>query len=146
MSLSGLKRTGFVQSERYYWHDTLTTCGSETAGIRESVGRFNQPLVHFENQLAKRRMANLIAVCGLEDDLVQLKPRECTLEELEYFHEPAYHRKIKALSDESGGDAGDYAPFGAGSFEIAKLAAGGIIVAIDAVLDGVVDNAYVLCR
>jgi acetoin utilization deacetylase AcuC-like enzyme len=37
-------------------------------------------------------------------------------------------------------------PFGRGSFEIAALAAGGAIVAVDAVVDGQVDNVYALVR
>ena len=35
---------------------------------------------------------------------------------------------------------------GRGSYEVALLAAGGVIAAVDAVLDGVVDNAYALVR
>jgi acetoin utilization deacetylase AcuC-like enzyme len=37
-------------------------------------------------------------------------------------------------------------PFGAGAFEIACLAAGGVMTAVDAVLDGDVDNCYALVR
>ena len=39
------------------------------------------------------------------------------------------------MSDGVGGDAGEGTPFGPGSFEIALLAAGGTITAVDAVLD-----------
>ena len=58
----------------------------------------------------------------------------------------AYVERIRELSAGRGGDAGSEAPFGNGSFEIAELAAGGTITAIDAVLDGTVDNAYALVR
>jgi acetoin utilization deacetylase AcuC-like enzyme len=50
------------------------------------------------------------------------------------------------MSAEAGGDAGELTPFGPGSYEIALLAAGGCMTAIDAVLDGKVDNAYALVR
>src|SRR5207302_9183240 len=46
----------------------------------------------------------------------------------------------------AGGEAGEETPFGRGSFEIALLAAGGCITAVDSVLDGKVDNAYALVR
>src|SRR5205807_10080413 len=45
-----------------------------------------------------------------------------------------------------GGLGGPEVWLGRYSFEIASLAAGGVIVAADAVLDGVVDNAYALVR
>jgi acetoin utilization deacetylase AcuC-like enzyme len=55
--------------------------------------------------------------------------------------------RIRALSADNGGDAGDGGtPFGPGSFEIALLAAGGVITAVDAVLDGTVSNVYALVR
>jgi acetoin utilization deacetylase AcuC-like enzyme len=54
--------------------------------------------------------------------------------------------RIKALSAEMGGEAGEETPFGRGSYEIALLAAGGCLTAVDAVLDGKVDNAYALVR
>jgi acetoin utilization deacetylase AcuC-like enzyme len=127
------------------WHDTLTYCGSEPSGIRKP-NQFNQPAIHYENAEPKRRFLNLINVTNLSEKLICIKPREATVEELERFHTSEYVKRIKALSDANGGDAGSYAPFGAGSFEIACLAAGGAIVAVDAVLDGRVDNAYVLCR
>lgn len=92
-------------------------------------------------------MANLIAVCGLEERLVRVRARPASVDELACFHERAYVERVRAASDDvRGGVAGDYAPVGAGSFEIALLAAGGVIAAVDAVLDGRVDNAYVLCR
>ena len=62
------------------------------------------------------------------------------------FTRADYVERIRELSQGHGGDAGSEAPFGNGSFEIACLAAGGTITAIDAVLGGTVDNAYALVR
>ena len=69
-----------------------------------------------------------------------------TEEELLRFHTMDYVRRIRELSDDRGGNAGEGTEFGSGSYEIAKLAAGGAMVAIDAVMDGRVDNAYALVR
>ena len=52
---------------------------------------------------------------------------------------------MRALAT-TGGDAGDGTGMGRFGDEIAALAAGGSIVAADAVLDGSVDNAYALVR
>src|SRR4029453_2704177 len=89
---------------------------------------------------------NLVEVAGLFDDLVALKPRMATVDEILRFHTPVYVESIRAMSDASGGNAGELTPFGPGSFEIALLAAGGTIAAVDAVLDGRVRNAYALVR
>jgi acetoin utilization deacetylase AcuC-like enzyme len=101
---------------------------------------------HYENPETKRRFRNLVEVAGLFDDLVAPKPRMATVDEILRFHTPAYVESIRALSEASGGDAGERTPFGHGSFEIALLAAGGTIAAVDAVLDGRVRNAYALVR
>jgi|TARA_B110000438_G_scaffold121401_1_gene118543 acetoin utilization deacetylase AcuC-like enzyme len=127
--------TGFVWHEKYMWHDT----GSGAASNIE-------PDEHFENADTKRRLKNLLDLSGLSDELIQLKPRMATEQELLRFHTEEYITKIRTLSDEYGGSAGPGTPFGAGSYEIAKLATGGTIVATDAVLKGDVSNAYALVR
>ena len=61
-------------------------------------------------------------------------------------HTREHLKKIESLNEYLGVDAGLHTPMGRGSFEIAKLAAGGVIEAVDAVLDGTVRNAYALVR
>ena len=127
--------TGFLWHEKYMWHDT----GSGAAANIE-------PDEHFENPDTKRRMKNLLDLSGLTDELVRLDPRMATEDELRRFHTDDYINRIRELSDAFGGSAGPNTPFGKGSYEIAKLAAGGTIVATEAVLSGQVDNAYALVR
>jgi acetoin utilization deacetylase AcuC-like enzyme len=56
-------------------------------------------------------------------------------------------RRIEAQAAGGRGDAGDgSSPFGRESYRIALLAAGGVIAAVDAVLDSATDNAYALVR
>ena len=43
---------------------------------------------------------------------------------------------MKELSDANGGDAGQIAIVGRGSYEIALLSAGGAMTAVDSVMDG----------
>ena len=132
--------TGFVWHELYMWHDTLRWAAVIPAGLTV------EPLGHLENADGKRRIRNLIEVSGLLDQLVQLKPRAATEEEVLRLHTREYLERIKAESAKFGGDAGDLTPFGPGSYEIALLAVGGCITAVDAVLDGKVENVYALVR
>ena len=132
--------TGFVWHELYMWHDTGTYAWVIPAGLTV------EPLRHLENADGKRRIRNVIEVSGLLDKLVELKPRAATEDEILRLHTRDYVERIKAESAKSGGDAGDLTPFGPGSYEIALLAAGGCMTAVDAVLDGKVKNAYALVR
>jgi acetoin utilization deacetylase AcuC-like enzyme len=72
--------------------------------------------------------------------------RPATREQIELFHIPSYVDKVKELSDANGGDAGQIAIVGRGSYEIALLSAGGAMTAVDAVMDGEVENVYALTR
>jgi acetoin utilization deacetylase AcuC-like enzyme len=132
--------TGLVWHERYMWHDTGSAAGPLPAG------GWIEPDTHVENPATKRRLKNLLDVSGLGEQLVHLEPRPATLEELCRVHTTAYVERIRELSGAGGGDAGGLTPFGPGSYEIAVLAAGGAIVAVDAVLDAEVENVYALVR
>lgn len=132
--------TGWITDERYLWHDTRSAAGFMRAGGPV------EPEAHAESPATKRRFRNLLEVSGLLGELVHIAPRPATEEDLLRCHTREYLDRIKALSDDNGGDAGELTPFGPGSYEIALLAAGGVITAVDAVLDGAVDNAYALVR
>ncbi len=132
--------TGFLWHELYAWHDTGTGAWVMPAALTV------QPLGHIESAEGKRRIRNLVEVSGLIDHLVQLRPRPATEDEILRLHTREYVERIKKLSSQAGGEAGEETPFGRGSYEIALLAAGGCITAVDAVLDARVDNAYALVR
>ncbi len=132
--------TGLVWHERMMWHDT----GSGAAELPS--GGWLEPHVHVESPDTKRRLKNLLDATGLTDGLTLLRPRPATVEELCRVHDRAHVDRVAALSAGRGGDAGSEAPFGNGSYEIALLAAGGVIGAVDATLEGAVDNAYALVR
>lgn len=132
--------TGLVWHERYMWHDTRAAAGPLPAG------GWIEPDTHAENPATKRRFKNLLDATGLTDRLVAVAPRPATVAELGRVHDLAYIERIELLSAANGGDAGGLTPFGPGSYDIALLSAGGVIAAVDAVLDGVVRNAYALVR
>jgi len=136
--------TGFVWHERYMWHNTGRGTGPFQS---DASGWFEPATTHRESVDTKRRFRNLLEVTGLLGQLVPIDPRPATDEELCRFHTREHVDRIRAESAQWGGDGGDGAtPFGRGSFEVAALAAGGVIAAVDAVLDGVADNAFALVR
>lgn len=132
--------TGFVFHERYMWHDT----GNAAAFL--PPGAFVQPDKHAESPDSKRRIHGLWEVSGLLDHLVPIKPRPATEAEVLRFHTREYVDRIRELSATGYGDGGENCPVGPSSYEIALLSAGGCMEAIDAVIDGRVDNAYALVR
>jgi acetoin utilization deacetylase AcuC-like enzyme len=132
--------TGFVFQELYLWHDTQNWASVFPPGLTV------QPGEHAENPETKRRFKNLLDVMGVTDKLTPIKPRPATEDELALVHTRAHIEHIKAVSAAGGGDAGELTPIGAGSYEIAALAVGGTMAALDAVVEGRVDNAYALVR
>ena len=134
------RRTGWITSELYYWHDT-----QNWSGFLEPSTTV-QPGLHFENPETKRRMQNLVEAVGLGQHLVPLKPEIVSTDIIQLVHPQSHIDKIKKVCDSGGGDAGSMTPVGPASFDIANLSVGGIIKAIDELYAGNIDNAYVLCR
>ncbi|MDY7104939.1 MAG: class II histone deacetylase [Actinomycetota bacterium] len=133
--------TGWVWDERYMWHDT-----GMGGGPLPAQG-WIEPMPHIEAPDAKRRFANLVAASGLGGRLAPIPARVATVEELERVHTTAHVVRIRDEAAAGRGDAGDgSSPFGPESYEIARLAAGGVIAAVEAVVAGTVDNAYALVR
>jgi len=132
--------TGWVWDERYMWHDPGRR-GRSLAG-----GEWVEPEDHAETPATKRRFRNLVDVSGLLAHLVSVDPQPASRESLLRIHDAAYLDRIAQASEQGGGDAGENATFAPGGYEIAALAAGGCIAAVDAVLDGRVDNVYALVR
>jgi len=132
--------TGFVWHELYMWHDTGNYAGAMP------YGNPVQPGTHVENPETKRRFRNLLEVAGVYQQLYHIPPREATEEELLRFHTPEHLARLNKLSDGHGGDAGVFTPLGRGSYEIARLSAGGVMAALEAIFAGQVKNAYALVR
>jgi acetoin utilization deacetylase AcuC-like enzyme len=132
--------TGLVWDERLMWHDT----GPLAAHI--PPGRWVEPDVSAESPASKRRIRHLLDVSGLADRLSAIPVRPATQDELTRVHSPEYLARLARMSAGGGGDAGEGAPFTHGSYEIARLAAGGCADALRAVATGGVERAYALVR
>ncbi len=137
-------RTGLVWHERYMWHNTGQASGPF---LSDASGWLQPDWRHMENPESKRRIRSLLDVTGLLDQLERIDPRPATEEELLRFHTPEHVDNVRTLSAGAGGEGIDGSTvIGKGSYEVALLSAGGVIAAVDAVLDGRVDNAYALVR
>ncbi|MEM9601313.1 MAG: class II histone deacetylase [Pseudomonadota bacterium] len=132
--------TGWQFNELYLWHDTLSFNQFFRPGLQI------QPGEHAEHPETKRRMRNLIDVAGVLDELVSIRATPAPDTALLRFHTEHYLETLEALSAGEGGEVSPSTPMGPGSFDIARLAVGGAIASVDAVLDARVDNAYALLR
>ncbi len=128
--------TGFVWDERYSWHQQ----GSMP------LGPHAEPCPGPDTPESKRRIFSLVEASGLGRHLTRLVPRPATEAELGRLHGAGHIARVKRLSDADGGPVGESVSIGRGGFEIAALAAGGCLAAVDAVLEGRCDNAYALVR
>ncbi|MFP7226150.1 class II histone deacetylase, partial [Priestia filamentosa] len=133
-------KTGFICDESYFWHDT------GNGALFLSPGGWIEADEHGESPKSKRRVKNLLERSRFIEELHVLKPRPATRKEVEWNHARSYIDRVESLSRTEGGDAGELAIVGRGSYEIALLSAGGVISGIDAVMKGEVKNVYALTR
>ena len=136
-----MKKAGFVSHELTYWHDTGAGAGYLEATFPVQPG---WPAEHPET---KRRFKNLLELTPLWDEVQHIRPRAATEEEILRFHTPRYVNVVKQLSASPfGGDAGELARVGGGTYEIALMSAGMLISAADAVIAGTCRTSYSLSR
>ncbi|SRR5579883_187802 len=136
-------KTAFFHDERCLWHST----GLHALVV--PIGGWVQPPAgagHAESPESKRRFKSLMDVSGLTARLDQRTAPPATEDDLLRVHDAGYLRRFKELSDAGGGQLGSEAPFGPGSYEIAKLSAGLLTAAVDGVIRREYRNAYALSR
>lgn len=131
---------GFYWHERCFWHDP------GAIGVFSAPGEFLQPQPASESPESKRRLKNLLEVSGLIDELAVAKPPLASHDDLARFHTERYLDELEAGSRRGFGDAGDCAPYTAGSLAAAKQSAGLAIAAVEDVALGRRRTAYALCR
>ena len=135
--------TGFYFDELCLWHQ------QGPHALVMPVGGWVQPPSGTgfpESPDTKRRFKSLMDVSGLTARLALASAPPASRDDLLRVHPAAYLDRIKTLSDAGGGEAGEGAPFGRGSYEIAALSAGLAKQALADVLAGKVRNAYALTR
>lgn len=132
--------TGFLWHELFAWHNT------GNYALVAPYGFPVQPGEHVEHPETKRRLRNLLDASGLLKQLTLLEARPARDEEILRVHSRAHLEHVRSHNGELAHQLGPTAVMGRGSFDIAMLAAGGCIEAVDAVVKGRVRNAYALVR
>jgi acetoin utilization deacetylase AcuC-like enzyme len=136
------ERTGLVFHDRYLQHNT----GISKTGTPLRPYPFAEPEPHISSPRTVGRAKHLLDLSGLGERLRSIPARYATEEDLRLVHTAEYIAHVRAVAAGGGGDAGVNAPLGADGYDIARLAAGGALAGVDAVLAGDVASAYVLVR
>lgn len=136
------RTTGLVYSDRYLQHNTnpfrLPTSGNPPP--------FVEPVDHPSNPRLVERTKKLLDYTGLSQRLLPVAPYPATEEDLTAYHTREYVRRVQAICAAGGGETGQGAPAGPDSYDIALLAAGGVMAAVDAVMRGDVSQCFALVR
>ncbi len=101
---------------------------------------------HVENSRRLVEAMSYLKETGIKEKLTCLPPRPASLEELEMVHAPEYISYVKSKAEKGGGWLDPDTVMSPKSYEAALYAAGGLVVAVEAVMRGEVDNAFALVR
>jgi acetoin utilization deacetylase AcuC-like enzyme len=101
---------------------------------------------HLESPCRLKSTISRLGETKLLDRLVAVSPCAATEADLTLIHYPQYIHKIKQIAESGGGELDSETIISADSYEAAIYAVGGTIRAVDAVMDGQVDQAFALVR
>ena len=101
---------------------------------------------HVENSRRLVEAMSYLKETGIEEKLTCLPPRPALLEELEMVHTLEYISYVKNKAEKGGGWLDPDTVVSPKSYEAALYAVGGLLVAVEAVMKGEVNNAFALVR
>jgi len=116
---------GYIYNPIYLKHDT----GQHV----ENAGRLEALISHLEQ-------------AGLKQQLTLVEPRAASIEELSLVHQKHYIGYIQEVARRGGGWLDADTVMSPDSYDVALYAAGGVIRATEAVMDGEVVSAFALVR
>jgi acetoin utilization deacetylase AcuC-like enzyme len=114
--------------------------------VRVGGRQLDMGTMNVSNPLLTRLAHELAESGGLLDGLVRIDPEPVPDEILLRVHEPAYVELLRAASLEGAPWEAEFAPIGPRTWEAARLAAGGAVAAVDAVVDRRAPRALVQVR
>jgi len=118
-------KVGYVYDPVYLKHDT----GQHP----ENAGRLEAIISHLEQT-------------GLIRQLTLIQPRAASIEELSLVHSGQHISRVQEVGQGGGGQLDADTVMSPGSYDAALYAAGGVIRASEAVIQGEVDSAFALVR
>ena len=120
------KKTGVVKDTRYLQHSAGFCHPESPERLAAVYEMLDNPLMSWK--------------------FTEIEPREASHKEIELIHTPAYVEFIATTAGKSSVYLDPDTATCPETYEIAKLAVGGVCNAVDNVLDGTVDNAFALVR
>lgn len=101
---------------------------------------------HPENQQRLRQILGVLEQRGMLERLAHIPAVPITHERLERVHAPRYIEQVRRVAERGGGHLDMDTYVRSASYDAALMAAGGLVEATRAVLDGELDNAFALVR
>ena len=101
---------------------------------------------HPENAKRLEAIISHLEQTGLKQRLVPIAPRPATTGELSLVHDVDYIKHIQEVAEKGGGWLDSDTVMSADSYKAASYAAGGVIAATEAVMDGGITSAFALVR
>jgi acetoin utilization deacetylase AcuC-like enzyme len=101
---------------------------------------------HPENQQRLKKILQVLEDHRMRERLTPIPAVPITMERLERCHEPRYVEQVQRVARQGGGHLDMDTYVRPASYDAALMAAGGLVEATRAVLDGEVDNAFGLVR
>lgn len=119
-------KTGIIQDDIFLQHDTGT--------------------FHPERKERLLSIREGLRAYARRDQLLLLKPRLASEEELQLVHPPSYIRKIQATAGKTSTHLDPDTVASAMSYEVARYATGSLLALIDAVFAGEIGNGFAFVR
>ncbi|MFC1962605.1 histone deacetylase [Chloroflexota bacterium] len=101
---------------------------------------------HPENASRLEAVVQMLQETGLEKQLTAIEPRPATIEELSLAHTPEHISQVQKVAQEGGGWLDPDTVVSPSSYTVALHAAGGVLQALDAVMDRQINSAFALVR
>ena len=101
---------------------------------------------HPENQRRLKTILRVLQEHGMLTRLAEIPAAPVTAEQLARVHEPTYVEQVRQLAQRGGGHLDMDTYVRPASYDAALMAAGGLVAATKAVLDGEMENAFALVR
>jgi len=101
---------------------------------------------HVENAQRLEAIISHLEQTGLKSRLTLIEPRAASIEELALVHQKQYIEEVQEVARKGGGWLDPDTVMSPDSYEVALYAAGGLIRAVEVVMDGGVTSAFALVR
>ncbi|HEV2128486.1 MAG TPA: class II histone deacetylase [Thermomicrobiales bacterium] len=134
------RKVGLGFDDRYLQHNS----GEFLIEYRDRYP-YAEPVPHLSSPAVLGRAKHLIDLYGLSRLMEPIGTREATDEELALYHTESHIQRVREIG-KTGGDTGTGAPIGPRGDVIARLAVGGVIEGVAAVMRGDVHHALCLVR